>query len=340
MVRVALLFLIVAAFAVLVLSNLSPVALTFLGAKTLVLPLGVWVVGAIGAGALTTAIIAGLFRLARPASPASARRPSSSSRSADRFTANSFRNPWAGRLNRQGSKTTGSPPDTGSSTRTRTGEDRQSNPETAAWEDWEDASDLVDRKSASQTRFRDTEDDEWADWEGFEEGQQPGNNRDEGRERNSEQSDRPDRSSPPIGAPIPLRTDFEVKRDPETRRQSGSVYSYRYRRSDEDAPEAPPSTAKAGEVYDADYRVITPPYRPDPEEVMHPPDRFTGDRSTEIRDSDVADRNFDLEDFDLDSLDEGFDKGAVRNSSSNPDEDDEDWGLDDEPQDQGDRPRR
>ena len=88
----------------------------------------------------------------------------------------------------------------------------------------------------------------------------------------------------------PLRRDFEVPQQPRSASRSGSVYSYRYRDDEEDLdeeadsanevaddfeePEEPeerdlaqgdrPSTeSRPGEVYDADYRVLTPPYRPD-----------------------------------------------------------------------------
>lgn len=77
--RPILLFLFIALLAIVVLQNLSPsVALTFLGMQTVALPLAVWLVGAVLAGAITTVLVATLIRfLAKGRSPRRmARRPS------------------------------------------------------------------------------------------------------------------------------------------------------------------------------------------------------------------------------------------------------------------------
>lgn len=324
MVRVALLFWVAAALAVLVLSNLSPVALTILGTKTLALPLGVWVAGAIGAGVMTTVILEGLFRLTRPvAAPVSARR--SSQRRPDRVSPNSFRPPWSAGATRQPSQaaTSNATASTGY-TSTRTGEQRPSSHSArAAWEDWDDQPDLADRQPKAPASIRDTEDDDWANWEGYEDLERQRSDRRDGDDDGDDDfaTDRRDKG---FYAESSARTDFEVKREPETRSQSGSVYSFSYRRSEDDQPEsAQPTakpTAKPGEVYDADYRVITPPYRPDPEEVMRPPDR-----TTEIHDSGFNNDKFD---------------DRHGNDNDNENDEDEDWGLDDELEERGDRPRR
>lgn len=58
-------------------------------------------------------------------------------------------------------------------------------------------------------------------------------------------------------APPPSdRTSYEVKQEPKTASQSGSVYSYSYREPTESG------VGKTEAVYDANYRVITPPYQP------------------------------------------------------------------------------
>ncbi|MFQ3627552.1 MAG: hypothetical protein SNJ57_13875 [Cyanobacteriota bacterium] len=77
--RPILLFLFIALLAIVVLQNLSPVvALTFLGMQTVALPLAVWLLGAVLAGAITTVLVATLIRfLAKGRSPRrKARRPS------------------------------------------------------------------------------------------------------------------------------------------------------------------------------------------------------------------------------------------------------------------------
>lgn len=343
MVKVALLLLVTAALAILVLSNLSPVALTILGTKTLALPLGVWVVGAIGAGALTTILISGLFQLARPAGVPAARRASST----ERFGASSFRSPWG--TASKPSQATASRPGYASSYASDTAKATASNRRNddwetsqqakAAWEDWgdyRDGQDLTDRQfdrqSQVQPNIRDTEDDDWANWEGYEELERDRFNQRSGSRFDNDELDDLDDLEPDAAGNMrnertsgsPDRTDFEVKREPETRQQSGSVYSFSYRRSD-DEPASTPPPARPGEVYDADYRVIAPPYHPDPEEISSPVDR-----SSEIRDSSFAGNSLDRSNFD----DSGFDDSGF-NSSSN---DDEDWGLDDDVPD--DRPRR
>ena len=61
--RPILLFLFIALLAIVVLQNLSPsVALTFLGMQTVALPLAVWLLGAVLAGAITTVLVATLIR--------------------------------------------------------------------------------------------------------------------------------------------------------------------------------------------------------------------------------------------------------------------------------------
>jgi len=50
-------------------------------------------------------------------------------------------------------------------------------------------------------------------------------------------------------------TSYEVKQEPKTGSKSGSVYSYSYREPSD------PGVGKADAVYDANYRVITPPFQ-------------------------------------------------------------------------------
>lgn len=57
----------------------------------------------------------------------------------------------------------------------------------------------------------------------------------------------------PTGTPQSDRSNYEVKQEPKTGSQSGSVYSYGYREQSNSG------VGKADAVYDANYRVITPP---------------------------------------------------------------------------------
>ena len=58
------------------------------------------------------------------------------------------------------------------------------------------------------------------------------------------------------------RTSYEVKQEPKTGSKTGSVYSYSYRDENDSG------VGRADAVYDANYRVITPPSQktPEPEE--------------------------------------------------------------------------
>ena len=63
-------------------------------------------------------------------------------------------------------------------------------------------------------------------------------------------------TSSPQTPPVRDSQTYERQQEPQSRSQSGSVYSYNYRE--------PKNTAvgKTESVYDADYRVIIPPYEP------------------------------------------------------------------------------
>jgi hypothetical protein len=385
MARLTLFLLILAVLAILVLSNLPPIALTIFGIRTLALPLGVWVVGAIGAGALTTLVLSLLFNLSRPSSTSRY-----SSRANPRRGAGGSSRPWAAWTNPD-PQPVGKPSGSAGSTYSRLDDDWESDRQGRdEWDNWND-----DRRTSPQTfepvpgepaprnpsfeartEIRDREDEGWANWEGYsneEDDREDFEDRrsDDRRNTNFENlSDRPFRPTPP------LRTDFESPQAPETLRQEGSVYSYGYRRSSEPSP-APSDDwaadagsdsddrpydsfeddalndsstddslddrqiarrpAKPDAVYDADYRVIVPPYRPAPESSFRP--------SPES--SSVAPESLDFAGEVDDSIEEPVNMPSIEAIYGLADDDDdddeteiwdEDWGLEDEPQ-SGDRPR-
>lgn len=380
MVRLILFLIIIAISAILVLSNLSPISLTILGIRTLALPLGVWVVGAIGAGAFTTVILSLLVGSTRPV--ASRPRRSTPRGAADR--------PWNAWTNQQNPQPAGKPSGS-ASTSSRLEDDWEGRKPPDEWDDWSDYKDPSVSQAfnpppgepsfQTRTRIRDREDETWANWEGYDDDpDEPenfgGSRRSEAR-RNVRENvrsqpfneevddldddfvDRPSRSTPPA-----QRTDFESPQEPATRYQAGSVYSYGYRRSadrpdepptdsptdrlaedDEDIvdddiadrPEPPQPTARAGEVYDAEYRVIVPPYRPDAEagiEPSPPPPDLEEEPETPGEEfgvrTEYSRTEFSIEDFynaDEDDDDDDDEKEIW----------DEDWGLDDPPKD--DRPK-
>ncbi len=107
-----------------------------------------------------------------------------------------------------------------------------------------------------------------------------------------EDDDEWDIEEPPIEQTIPrksspleeTRSEFEVQQPPKTVSREGTVYSYTYRElsdrvsspppsdpvpldqphedRDPQVEKKPPATNPGGEVYDANYRIITPPYQP------------------------------------------------------------------------------
>lgn len=125
------------------------------------------------------------------------------------------------------------------------------------WEDWEGYENL-NRPEASQ-RVVNSDFDEFNELEDLE------------RDRNSTYTSSPRGSEPRTYEP----PNYEIAQEPEETYRSGSAYSYSYRkagdagghvdniydRSDDDEPD----TVDPQTVYDADYRVITPPQYPEAE---------------------------------------------------------------------------
>ncbi|MGK7956646.1 MAG: LapA family protein [Crocosphaera sp.] len=98
-----------------------------------------------------------------------------------------------------------------------------------------------------------------------------------------EDDDEWDIEEPPVENTVPRQastledtaSEFEVQKPPKAVAQEGTVYSYTYkelsdRRPSQPPPEPPksetekktPSPQRNRDVYDAQYRIITPPYRP------------------------------------------------------------------------------
>lgn len=263
-IRLALLLAILGGLTLFALQNSSPaVPLVILGVQTQAFPLAVWMVGAIAAGAFTTLVIAALFGISNTFSAPRTRRPAapretSRSTSADE----SWDKGWTESQN--SSYSTAAAAATASSANTTTGYTQSASPNPKSsfdfrndwenvgapveeWEDWQDYEEPVDAPRAqaspeasssyssssynSQTYIQEPEErEEWEDWE--------------------EELD-----TPPQTPAQPQRTDYEVRRDPKTSYQSGSVYSYSYREPSDSG------VGKTESVYDADYRVIIPPAR-------------------------------------------------------------------------------
>ena len=193
-IRIALLLVVLGGLSLLVAQNWLPVLpLVFLGISTQALPLAVWILMSIAAGAFTSLFITGLFKLS-----------------------NYFAQP---KLNKSRNVTRGSsaqPDEAYHSAASRPASNTESTPSDAG-DDWDSDS---------------TSDDDWD----FEE--------DADKTRNSSSQD-----------DIRDSTNYEVKQEPKSGYRSGSVYSYNYREPKNSG------VGKTESVYDADYRVLTPPYR-------------------------------------------------------------------------------
>lgn len=143
--RPILLFLFIALLAIVVLQNLSPsVALTFLGMQTVALPLAVWLVGAVVAGAITTVLVATLIRfLAKGRSPRrKARRPSRrpSGTQGEPWTPPPWTGGWTKPLDPEPVDRAGNAPRPPESAWAAAEDDWETPRPGNEWDDWEDAS--------------------------------------------------------------------------------------------------------------------------------------------------------------------------------------------------------
>ena len=186
--QIILLLVVLGGLTLLLVENWSPVLpLVFLGVTTQPLPLALWILMSVGAGAFTSLVVTGLFNL----SGYFARLPRDRRKVVDSKT-----QPSGSRQTVKSQKqpaTDSTPSDT--------------------TDDWDSNS---------------SDDDDWD----FEE--------DEGKSQNSS-------SQKEVKS-----TNYEVSTEPQSSNRSGSVYSYNYRSSNS-------GVGKTESVYDANYRIITPP---------------------------------------------------------------------------------
>ena len=243
-IRLFLLLVVLGCLTLLLVQNWSPVLpLVFLGARTQPLPLAIWILFSIAAGAITSLLISGCFKLSNyfaPSQPSQRRQVAASS-----FRANTTR--------------AESPKSSGSNYTTSTSQPKTDSNPREELDDWESNSSN--------------------DWD---------------LEQETEVRDKTPKPEPQDT----VRDDknYEVNNEPKSSYRDGS-YSYSYQK---------PSNSGVGRtesIYDADYRVLTPPLR---------------------QTNPTENKNQDQDDWK--DEDWGF-------------EDDEDWGFDDDDKDSP-RPRR
>lgn len=238
MVKLALLLLIAGGLAIFTLQNLAPIAIVILGVKTPALPLAIWVLGMMAAGALTTVLLSGFSSLSKAAVRRSTQ-PGPRDSQRDRAT-DTPRSPWSASGSRN-SASAGNPfqadsrsrnSSTGAANSRRSVDDWETSP-SDDWDDWSEPQ----PQPASKTRIRDTADDDWAKWD------EERNQREESRRRAASETPSPRRAS---------------DREPPAQSSAESAnYSYR-------EPQDTAGERKKTEVYDAEYRVLIPPYNPTP----------------------------------------------------------------------------
>ncbi|HEY9741433.1 MAG TPA: LapA family protein [Coleofasciculaceae cyanobacterium] len=222
-IRIVLLMSVVGGLTLFAFSNLSPVLpLVFLGMTTAALPLATWIGFAIAAGAITSFFLQSLSYLQRGSSPRRLEQPDY----VPPQTRSSYR------------RETPQTPEPEPQTRYTPPPPSPEKPTSSAASDWEEGPD--------------------EDWD-FEEEPAAPRAKQPDLERDSQ---RQGYATDPSTTPQAERTSYEVKQEPKTGSQTGSVYSYSYRESQESG------VGKADAVYDADYRLIRPPYQspPEPEE--------------------------------------------------------------------------
>lgn len=196
-IRLFLLLVVLGCLTLLLMQNWSPVlALRFLGVQTQALPLAIWILFAVVAGAITSLFITACFKLSNlSVSSAPPRRK--------KVKASPTGNPTEASRSSQAYTTT-TQPKTDSTVR-----DNFNDWESNSNDDWDFAEDVQDTNKQPKTEPPDTVRD---------------------------------------------NTNYEANTEPKSSSRSGS-YSYSYRE---------PSNSGVGRtesVYDADYRVLTPPYR-------------------------------------------------------------------------------
>lgn len=216
--RIILLLVILGGLTLLLVQNWSPVLpLVFLGVATPALPLAVWILFSLAAGASTSLAIASLLQLTTFLS-----QPKSSSQR---------QVPPPPR--------TQAPPKQAPYTTTSTVPPKTAPPPSdPVVDDWQESGN--------------------EDWDFEEE----------------------DNQSPPQDRVQDSRS-YEKSSEPKSSSQTGSVYSYSYREPSDSG------VGRTESVYDADYRVLTPPYR-EPEKVQEQEEEDWGFDDDEFEDEDDA----------------------------------------------------
>lgn len=229
--RIILLLVVLGSLALFALQNWFPVIpLVFLGRPTIALPLAAWIIGAIAAGATTSLLISGLFQISNLFGPQIRR-----TRSAKTSKSRSGYEANPPRETWQETQWQANQAAAAPETETRYNDDSQRKNKRNDGSDWE-SSGVSDWES------------DWVD-------------------DSSSDSDWVDDEE--IDAPEPRssgrdRIDYDPQPEPRSSAPNSSVYSYSYKNPTNSG------AGKAESIYDAEYRVIIPPYQPPTEDTYDP----------------------------------------------------------------------
>lgn len=235
--RLITLLVIVAGLVTLVLSNLSPsLAIVFLGLRSPAFALGFWLLIAITIGILISLAIVGLFQLSNywvqpqrnSSSGRSPKPPVQPLASEPEPLEESERPRWRTQT-QMPVEAVNRPSEARTSTPRVDDWETEVKPINPSWEEEDWGNDTQESVNSPPSQEPES-DQEWQeeDWE-----------------ESSSPSQTPERSQP--------TPDYEVPQTPKTESWSGSVYSFGYR------DDGNSGVGQTESVYDADYRVITPP---------------------------------------------------------------------------------
>jgi hypothetical protein len=231
-IRIVLLVVVGGGLALFAISNLSPaLPLVFLGTKTVALPLAAWMGIAIAAGASTSFFLQLLSYRPQGYSTQNVEKPDEVP-----YRRSSFRRqpPETPEPEPQAQYTSAPPPP-----------ERPTNNVTSDWEERSSENWDFQEEPAARRSNATPDVDDWQ--------------RDR-TERTPVSDDRVEESRFE-GTAYSDRTNYEVPQEPKTHVQTGSTYSYSYR----EAQKKQSGVGKPDVVYDANYRVITPPYQNPPQ---------------------------------------------------------------------------
>ncbi|MDV2995788.1 MAG: hypothetical protein N4J56_005442 [Chroococcidiopsis sp. SAG 2025] len=248
-IRFFLLLILLGGLTVLLVQNWTPVlSLVFLGGQTQALPLSIWILFSIAAGAMTSIFIASCFQItsyfAQPRAKKQRRRAAKTSTRFATEEKNPHKTPDPPKTNTYSYTAASSPRQTQTSVQESDGWDTTANDDWNFTEDTEPTTPAPDRQEYTDRAVADRKrssnlDDDW-DYVPQDTQRQP---QEWQKNYASDETNRP------------TSNDANEPNEPKSSDRSASVYSYSAREPKNSG------IGRTESVYDAEYRVLTPPYK-------------------------------------------------------------------------------